>query len=472
MKNYIYSALFFIGTVSFLSCSKITEQAPFTDISFKEAFNSPDRIEKSALGMYNALQNAEFLGGRALVYVDLRGNDVNVASFFANIPRFNPLSDNAIVQNCWTGAYRTIYQANVFIKNFNLYGKSLVSPTLSKQYIAEAKFIRSLCYFYLVNLYARPYVDGAGANLGVPLVLEAVTIDPLNAANKIPRSTVKQVYDQMIKDLTEAYPDLPNSYGTDYFDRARATQGAAQALLARIYLYKNDWDNAITMCDNVTAHGYTLEVDPYNNWKRSNYTTSANKERIFSVAMNTADNPNTNNAIGQHYSANGRGDITISDGYFNLPNFSTTDARQSTQFIRDVDGDSYVGKYYDNVYDSWVPIFRYAEILLIKAEALAQKNTATADPNAITLLRQIRARSGATALAPTTQAALLTNIWDERRIELAFEGHGEFDFLRTKRDIPARAGHLAQAWNSNFVIFPIPLIETQQNLNLVQNPGY
>lgn len=464
----------FVMTVTFFfSCSKLTEQLPFTSVSPKDAFSTPERIEKTSMGMYDALQNAEFFGGRALIYADIRGNDVNAPSYFGNMSTFNVLSNDATVLACWTGGYRTIYEANLFIKNLNLYGNGIISNTLVQRYTAEAKFIRALCYFYLVNLYSRPYVDNVGGNLGVPLILDAAA-DPLSSVNQVARSTVKQVYDQMIQDLTDAIINLPINYGSVYFNKARATKGAAQALLARVYLYKEDWNNAITMCNNVAAQGYQLAADPYDNWDRAIYTTAVNKERIFSVAMDNTDNPNTNNAIGQHYSADGRGDITISDDYLNLPNFSNTDARKSDSFIRVVDGESYAGKYFDNINDSWVPVLRYAEILLIKAEALAQNNPGAAAADAINILNAIRARSRATPLAPTTQEALLKDIWNERRIELAFEGHGEFDFLRTRREIPARTGHLKQDWMGNFVILPIPLRETQQNPKLKnqQNQGY
>ena len=470
MRHILYTSFFTAITFCF-GCKKLTEQTPFTSIDPKDAFATPDKIEKSSLGMYDALQDAEFLGGRALIYADIRGNDVKIAPYFGNVSTFNMLSSDVIALNCWAGGYKTIYATNLFRKNLALYGTGKIPEASSKQYIAESKFIRALCYFYLVNLYAQPYnFTNDASHLGVPLVLEAST-DPFSPANKVARNTVKEVYDQMIKDLTEAFPDLPATYSNVYFDRARATKGAAQGLLARIYLYKQDWGNAIAMCDNVKALGYQLSANAYDNWVRANYISAANKERIFSVAMNNADNPNTNNAIGQHYGA--RRDISISSTYLSLPNFDNTDARKSAQFIRTVSGNSYTGKYFDNINDSWVPVLRYAEILLIKAEALAQKNAATADPAAIDILKQIRARSSATALTPTTQAALLTNIWDERRMELAFEGHGSFDFLRTKRDIPARLpDHPLQSAVSNFIIFPIPIRETQQNPNLKQNLGY
>lgn len=189
--------------------------------------------------------------------------------------------------------------------------------------------------------------------------------------------------------------------------------------------------------------------------------------------MNSGDNPNTNNAIGQHYGATGRGDITISSAYLTLPDFDTaTDLRAKPLFSK-VGTTFYTKKFFGtSTVDAWVPIFRLAEIILIKAEALARLNAAVADPEAIVLLNTIRSRAGAASLAPLTQTALIDNILTERRIELAFEGQGEFDFLRTKRSVPARGTTAAQEWNSKYVIFPLPFQEVQRNPNMEQNDGY
>jgi hypothetical protein len=459
---------------SFLfSCSKVDEQQPYTSLNPDEAFSNPERIEKAAIGMYDALQNAEFLGGRALIYVDLRGNDVNPAAYFGTVSTFNMLSTTNLAFNCWAGGYRTIFETNYFTKNLQQH-ESVVGKEQATVYYGEAKFIRALCYFYLVNLYGQTYTFQADAGqLGVPLVLEAVKdgAEAIDPKNRIPRNTVKEVYDRMIQDLNEAAAVLPASWGDDYFDHARATKGAVYALLSRIYLYTHNYAKARDYADSVllSSAGYALDASPRAVFK-DDFTAS--KERIFSVAMNTSDNPNTNNAIGQHYSAKGRGDITIGPDYFAIPTFDTTkDGRK--QLIDKVGSLFYTNKYYTtNAVEAWVPVFRLAEIMLIKAEALANLSPAV-DVQAVQLLNEVRKRAGAEELVPLTKQALIDNILWERRIELAFEGHGEFDFLRTHRDIPARgSAHPLQKWNSDYVVFPIPFSETQRNPNLKQNNGY
>lgn len=471
-----YISCMFGGLLLLTACSKVDEQEPFVNIDPAQVFNTPSRIENAAIGMYNALQNAEFLGGRVLIYIDQRGNDVNVSSFFGNIPTFNMLSNNAIAQNAWTGGYRTIFEANYFMKKLQE-NESVIGADAAKVYYAEAKFVRALSYYYLVNLYAQTYVFSADAShAGVPLILDAVTNgqEALNAANKVPRNTVKQVYDQMLADLTDASAGLPVTWDDPYFDHARATKAAADALMARIYLVMGQWGNANAKADAVlaSARDFELEPDLMDYFTKDNYPS--NSEGIFSVAMNTSDNPNTNNAIGQHYSPRGRGDIQISAAYRNLPDFAATDERKADMIVTTGTSSFWTRKYYLTTFDSWVPVLRLGEVILIKAEALARQSP-TPSVEAIALLKQIRDRSNAGVLAPPlTQAALVGQILNERRIELAFEGHGMIDFLRTKRDIPARAPTQpnAVAWNAEMVIFPIPLIDTQQNPQLQQNPGY
>lgn len=475
----VISAVALAATAMF-SCSKVNDQTPYSKIDPKDAFSNPERIEKAAVGMYDALQNKEFFGGRILIYSDIRGLDVNIASYFGDLPTYTMLSTNIYAFNGWSGGYRTIHEANFFTANLKD-NEKVLTPAAAAHYYAEAKFIRALSYFYLVNTFAQTYTAAPGATqIGVPLILKAARngAEAMDPANKVPRNTVKEVYDQMIKDLTEAAADLPVTGDDNYASHARATKGAAHALLSRIYLYQGEWDKARAFADSVilSSAKYALDATPAAVFAAANYQSST--ERIFSVAMNGADNPNTNNAIGQHYGVNGRQDISISKDYRTLPNFNyQTDLRGKPLFAYTFKGPDtlafFTKKFAGTMpMDAWVPIFRLAEIMLIKAEALARLNTATADPTAIALLNAVRARAQASILAPATQAQLIDNILTERRIELAFEGQAQFDFQRTHRDIPAHGGVNLQPWKGNYTIFPLPNQEVERNPNMKQNDGY
>ena len=447
------------------SCRKALFEEPVTSLSPESAFETPERVEKAAVGMYDQLQNREFLGGRALIYSDIRGIDANPNAQFGIMYQFNTLtSSDATVGLAYGAAYRTIGEINLFLKNLANASK-VVTPEKNSQYTGEAAFLRSVTYFYLVNLWAQPYnFTQGGSHLGVPLALTSSDA-PFDPANLIARNTVAEVYAQIEKDLLEAETKLPVAYGDASFsDVARATKGAAQAMLARLYLYKGDYTKANTYADKVIASGkYALNADPVTTFRT--YTT---KESIFSVAHNGGDNPNTNHALGQHYAPDKRGDITVSTDYVGLMD-QANDLRFKNLIVKNAAGSFFTSKYQGT--SEWVPVVRYAEILLIKAEALANLSTVV-DPVALGLVNQVRTRSKAAIVAPATKAALISAILNERRIELAFEGHGIFDFLRTGRGIPAHSNINAQPYGSDYVVLPIPKHETDINTNLVQNKGY
>jgi hypothetical protein len=302
------------------------------------------------------------------------------------------------------------------------------------------------------------------------LVLTAAA-DPFASSNNLPRASVKAIYDQIEKDLLDAEVKLPLTQVDAFNSVARATKGAARALLTRLYLYKGDWTNANKYADLVIGSGkYSLNVNNPIIAFRPSYTTP---ESIFSVAMSGGDNPNTNNSLGQHYNPHARGDIAISLDYINLMD-TTVDLR-----YRAKNGDSLVerfqGAYWTRKYagltTDFVPVLRYAEVILSKAEALAKLSTGV-DGTAVTLLNSIRTRSNAAPVAPATQTDLVNALIKERRIELAFEGQGTFEFERNKQDIPAHSTVPLQAWGSNYRVLPIPKYDTDKNPNEKQNPGY
>lgn len=471
--KYIVLGCIIAGTVA-PSCKKTDLfKAPDNSISADAVFSTPDRIEKASVGMYDALQNSNYFGGRVLVYADIRGLDAIPNAFFGNMGFYSSTnSSDGTVATAYQGAYRTIYQANLFLQGFTPKA-SLVSAAKAAQYTGEAEFIRSLCYFYLVNLWGQPYNFTTDAShLGVPLVLTAAT-DPFATTNNLPRASVKAVYDQIEKDLLDAEAKLPVSQVDAFTSVARATKGAARALLARLYLYKGDWTNANKYADLVIGEGlYSLNVNNPVVAFRPSYTTP---ESIFSVAMSGADNPNTNNSLGQHYNPHARGDIAISTDFINLMD-TTVDLR-----YRAKNGDSLVerfgGAYWTRKYagltTDFVPVLRYAEVILTKAEALAKLATGgVADPTALTLLNSIRTRSNAAPVVAANQAALITALIKERRLELAFEGQGSLEFNRNKQDLPAHSTVPIQPWGSNYRVLPIPKYDTDKNPSETQNPGY
>lgn len=465
MKS-IYKICLLGVLITFSSCEKKIFEEPYNSLSPADAFSSPERIEKAATGMYDALQNLEFFGGRVLIYTDIRGIDTGAPSYFAQIPQFNTLSStNADIRLSWQAAYRTINETNLFTKNLEA-NPGKISDELTLKYNSEAKYIRALSYFYLVNLWAQPYKFTAdGSHLGVPLIL-TVADDPFATSNQVARNTVAEVYTQIENDLLDAAVNLPSAPATKSFQYvARATKGAAYGLLARTYLYKQDYNKALEYANKVIDLSvYSLNPSPVDAFET--FTTN---ESIFSVAHSGGDNPNTNHALGQHYSPTKRADISISPDYVNL--MDVDDLRRSELIISQ--NSAFWTTKYTAVTD-WVPVLRYSEILLIKAEALANLAAGTTvDATALALVNEVRQRSSpAETITAATKQDLIAAILLERRIELAFEGQGLFEFLRTGRNVPEHGIVPEQPYGSDYVVFPIPFNDMQKNPNLVPNPGY
>jgi hypothetical protein len=467
------SAFLLMGAAS---CNVLTQDPP-TALTEADAYTNADRISKSAIGMYDALQNAEFLGGRALIYSDVRSDDTNASPYFATIVNTaSTLPNDAYATNGWTGGYRSIYAVNYFLQQIAI-NTGKTTPALEAQYIGEAKYIRALVYFHLVNLYAQPYNFTADAShLGVPIQLTAPNaVSAFDPSQNLARSTVKQVYDQIEKDLTEALSGLPETYTTAFDKTGRATKDAARALLSRMYLYKADYTNAAKYSgDIITGNRHALNSSPATPFASTSYQTS---ESIFSIAMNTSDNPNTNNALGQHYGSTNRADITVTPyARIDSTQFRSKDRRRTLLLTPNTYPAAaalvYTRKYSNASFD-YVPIHRYSEVLLNRAEALAQLSSGVSD-DAVALLNTVRSRSvpnipaypAYTAVGFANKQALIDAILFERRLELAFEGHRYYDLLRYKRN-PSRI-----SYGDDRVVLPIPLVDIQQNPNLVQNKGY
>lgn len=491
MKKIIFNS-YLAAAILLASCQKdVTEIVPPDRLSSNLAFSTAQKAESSVMGAYNALQSADYLSGRALVYIDLLGNDIyDRTNFFGDLPRFNLLSNAGFAGGLWNAGYISIATANRAIAGLAA-NPGVVTAAKEKELTAECLFIRAVSSFYLVNFFAQPYNFTAGAtHLGIPIVTENFTSnDP--AANK-PRSTVAQVYTAIISDLTAALADLPAVYGTaaSYASKTRATKAAAAALLARVHLYKGDYANAKSVSLNIINGQYgtfALNASPAGAFGPANYQTA---ESIWSIPNNTTDNPNTNNALPQHYFPGGRGDLAISTNFRDIatnPYFAIDDRRRNLIISGTTSATAssfFTNKYPDIATRSdWAPILRYAEVLLTYAEASAQVATGI-DADAVAKLNLVRdrARVGApqyTIASFATKADLINAILGERRIELAFEGHRFWDIMRVKGTVTNKFDGdgitvlPAQAFGANKSILPIPQAEVDKSIGiLVQNPGY
>jgi starch-binding outer membrane protein, SusD/RagB family len=473
------------------ACDVLQRDSP-QDLSPDDAFSSPARIERVAIGMYDALQNGEFLGGRALIYSDVRTNDTNPSPFFSSLVLGNITAGDGYAAGAWQAGYRSMYDANYMIRQLTERNGAGLPDEKVRQYIGEAKFCRALTHFTLVNLFAQPYRFTADASHpGITIQLQAPDgTEAYDPTQRLPRASVREVYAQVERDLLDAIDVLPETYAADVRTNiSRATKDAARGLLSRLYLYKGDWANAARFSGEIVTGGrHQLNTSAYAEFRTPNGSDEQQltNESIFFIAMSRSDNPNTNAAIAQHYTfpPGGRGDITVTPYRDALP---ATDKRR-TELTVQRSGSVWTRKYTIELASgvagspniaAWIPIVRYPEILLNRAEALVeQSNGVPTDTTALYMLNLVRNRSKPTTAQPyrattfTTKQAFLDAILLERRFELAFEGHRLYDIFRRGGSVPARTGAPGIAYGSDRAVLPIPSTEIQRNPNLVQNPGY
>jgi hypothetical protein len=336
------------------------------------------------------------------------------------------------------------------------------------QYKGEAYAIRALNYFTLVRYFARPYTDNP-AGLGVPITLS------YNPDAKPPRSTVAEVYTQILDDLNKAYTLM-----TKFTNSSQFSKYAAKALQAKVYLTMGDKTNAKTAAlDVINNSGFTsLTTANHAAYWASGIVRTDKLETLFEVSSDAVANL-AFDALSYIYSQAGNyGDLVVSDELY--AKFDAADVRRALYPVvprpANPPGASIptVNKYPVISGDlSDTKVLRLSEMYLIAAEASLPGNEA----DALTYINYITSRRSAPAIA-STGATLLEDILTERRRELAFEGDRYMDLMRLKRDVVRSTNYPASARNipySNFRrVLPIPQTELDANpaIRTQQNPGY
>lgn len=442
--------------------SSFLDKEPPLYVSEEDVFTSPTRIEAALNGLYAAFKNSgstSFMGGKSYLVFDNRGDDIinisnNLVTLFGTY-NMNVGATDAENEETWTYAYLAINKVNTFLKS--LEGSKAVAGDKYDRYVQEAKFIRALAYYYLNNLYAIPYSVNPDAK-SVPLRL---TAESGSDNNNMPRSSVKQVYEQILADLNDvsALQTATNTYaGVTY-----ATQAAANMLKMRVYMAMNKWTEAITAGQLVT--GYELPDDVTLIYKAPYFS----KETIFSLPMAETNVPNTQQSLAEYYFDGKIMLINVSHGIMSKANYSLATDKRIVAFKR---ADGTLGKFTDaKTKLQWVPIFRYAETLLDLAECYA--NQANGEATAKALLKQVRHRSVAAATDPLNIDALSGNalkeaIYNEKRLEFIGEGIRSIDIMRRGETfVKASANETIEvAPSSDKYIWPIPQIEKLINADI------
>lgn len=445
MKKYKLILSLFLLNLLFIGCEDELDIEPAQSISTDVALSTGENIENILIGAYSEAGEYVAYGGFLPMFADLfgfsdqatwRGTFTQPREVFTK----RIFVDNTLVRDIWMNAYEVINQSNLVLDHIEL-----VDEERQNTVSGEAYFLRALNYFDLVRLFAPQYEAGTQNDQpGVPLSLEGIV--DYSGDLRIPRSSVEEVYAQVIADLQQAYDLLPpeNSFFADKY--------AAQALLARVYLQQGNYAAARDAADDVIENsGHSLN---------STYAAAFNNdvdtpEDVFAFQVTTQSGANE---LVVHYAEEefgGRGgDITINQEYLDL--FGADDERGSFVYAN-ANGEPLTSKY-TNQYGN-IPLIRLAELYLIRAEANLREGTAVGNTPAadVNILRE---RANAAPLSDVT----LEDILEERELELLFEGHLVHDYTRTGRAVGET--------DADELIFPIPQREMDANTLLEQNSLY
>ena len=487
-----YFVILGIGLMLNTSCQKellYPESETQVSDQNQQPFSTAARIQSQALALYGRLRNGQYLGGRFQVYNDVKAenwinysnNQITASNTWSQ--NVNTTSDE--VQNLWEQAYRAINDANLFIEGMDASGTALVGATEGGKFIAEAKFVRALSYYCLLQLYARPYADGNGSKPGVPLRL---TGQSSYKDFSLGRSTVAEVYAQILKDLNEAEAAAPSTYTGAVNNVTRAHRNTIIALKTRVLLTMGNYQEVITEANKIVSPaapfnaaggslpgGLNFELQPsIVNVFRTPYTTN---ESIFSLPFNaTTETPGGQSALAHYFFQNGStpglAEYYLNpEGVISDPTWSATDQRRTALLFKNGDR-TYLTKFNTpSPYPDYAPVMRYAEVLLNLAEARARLNGV--DPQALALLNAVRGRSDASTVFTSASfangAALIAAILQERNIEFLGEGLRNIDLMRTLSDIPAKGTVPAVPSTDPRFIWPISGEELLYNSLITDN---
>jgi len=437
----IYLIIFLYLTVS--SCDVINQE-PIDSVSTQALFTRESDANAAIIGTYRHLANS---GANYIYFAELPTKNSKANALNRQFEQLNNLiivADNSQFTGLWDQQFVLINSANVVIKNVpKIPG---MSDAAKNSVIAEARFLRAFTYFNLIRYFGA-----------VPLITEP-TESPDVAALQVSRTPVADVYTQIVTDLDFAKLNLPETHA-GLGRTGRATKAAAYALGARINLTRKNYALAIADANQVASRkGETLSVAYANLFLTKNST-----ESIFEINYDTQlqNNLATTFLPG---SLSGTRTIEVNNDIFNA--YETGDLRKDATYGF-ANAANYMKKYSrGGTRDDNIIVLRLAEVMLAKAEALAETSYPNAD--ALKLLNEVRRRAGLAAINPATLAAFRTALYKERRLELCFEGHEWHDIVRTGR-LQAVLG----ITDMNKSIWPVPSVEISRNPKLQpQNPGY
>lgn len=448
--KYSYKAIFVSAILLLNSCSDILDLNPQQSVSDASAVVDKKSAEAALAGAYDKLQSGSYYGSEFVAASYLSGDNVVWSGSLNYYRAFNNhtyQSDNTTINSVWYAIYATLRAANQVIDKTNALSTNAITDTDKNRIVGEAYFIRALSLFDLGRTYGN-----------IPIITKGtVTAKDFDG---VKQSTKAQVYAQVITDLETALSLLPETV-----NRARATKNTARALLARVYLYTENWEKAEEYSSLLIANNTDYQLVDYPSFFQNKQT----KESIFELQYTTSDK-NSHYNYWLTSAKGGRREWAPTESIVTLLNDPTIGGTRKA-LVKDestaTNPKFYVGYlYWRTTGDDPAYILRISEQYLIRAEARAKK--ATPDLiGALSDLNAVRTRATVAALSGLNQADIILAIENERRVEFPFEPHRWFDLVRT-----SRAGDVLGVTDTRKWIFPIPYNDLQADKDLVQNPSY
>lgn len=488
MKKLKFVILTIIASIISSSCSDYLDQKPEHQISLDAPIDDNIQLQIRVNGLYHLLQSKYYYGRTTAILPDLMSDNSfieknNNIGNYIDFDNYNLSTIDFDVENQWTLMYRTVVSANFIFLNisqnyvpFNdledfdsLLPIDTDEANEFKNLIGQTLAMRALAYFDLVKFYAQPYNSTAsGSHIGIPVISLEESGQTLAGSTITPsRNTVAEVYTQITIDLDLASRLIGNDNGWSRIDYY-----AVKALQSRVFLFMEEWEKAELAASEVINNG-GFSLVPNDSYVAT-WNTDFSSESIFSIQFTDFDNIDRDSFTYFYVGTFDSG--TTKDFYNAIPKNDVRRSLYSSSSSRALYTVRY--KYHPartRPYRSSFPVLRLSEVYLNRAEARARQDKPLL---AMTDLNLIKTRGLAgNSVSGLTGKAVLDQILEERRIELAFEGHRLFDLTRNKQaflkyknreeDFPKEI-----LYPNYRTILPIPQEEVDGNQNIIQNPGY
>ena len=498
MKKIVYFPLNVVLILTLLlSGCDFLNRSPYDSVDTSQGFQTLADAEAAINAAYQPLQWAKLYNMRIWTLDIIAGNSevgagggtdgeetVDLANFIAD-------ADNFAALDLWRGPSPGILRCNFVLQKVPAMN---IDETIKGRILGEAHFLRAHYYFLLVRLFG-----------GVPLQTEPADSD---SDLLLPRASAEEVYELILEDLDQAITLLPKRSAYTQEHIGRATKEAAMAELARVYLtHYQDYEHyqlVVDLCEEIRKMGYQLEANYADLWNplkqngvesifevqyygKTNYDFWSNENQSSWLSTFTGPrnsgmaagcygwNQPTAEFVSQYETGDVRKEKTIFytgcptfDGMTYSSAYSTTGYNVRKFLLTKTQSPDY-----NTSNQNWV-VTRYADVLLMKAEALNEMGQTTL---AEAPLYEVRCRAGLTnrsTIEGLSQMQMREKIIHERRMELAFEGHRWFDIIRYKDNYALNFLHSIgkTAATSKHLLLPIPTQEREANPKLTQNPGW